>query len=89
MAGVSKAGYDQPFMQGLCTYGFVGRAVVSALCDGDPARFASIEGRFADRVEFGDTIVTKIWKTGEDEALLQAVTQDGKVVLSQARATLR
>ena len=84
-----KAGYDKPFMHGLCTYGFVGRAVVGALCDGDPARFASIEGRFAERVEFGDTIVTKIWKTGEDEALVQAETQDGKVALSQARATLR
>ena len=82
-----KAGYDKPFMHGLCSYGFVGRAVLRSLCDGDPERFMSLEGRFAERVEFGDRILTKIWRTGDGEALLQAETQDGKIALSQARAT--
>jgi acyl dehydratase len=84
-----KAGYDKPFMHGLCSYGFVGRAVLHSLCDGDPERFVSLEGRFAERVEFGDRILTKIWRTGDGEALLQAETQDGKIALSQARATFR
>jgi len=84
-----KAGYDKPFMHGLCSYGFVGRAVLRSLCDGDPERFMSLEGRFAERVEFGDRILTKIWRTGDGEALLQAETQDGKIALSQARATFR
>ncbi len=84
-----KAGYDKPFMHGLCSYGFVGRAVLHSLCDGDPERFVSLEGRFAERVEFGDHILTKIWRTGDGEALLQAETQDGKIALSQARATFR
>lgn len=81
------AGYDKPFMHGLCTYGFVGRAALSALCGGDPARFKSMTGRFADRVQFEDTIVTKIWKIGEGEAILQAEDQNGGVVLSQAKVT--
>lgn len=84
-----KAGYDKPFMHGLCSYGFVGRAVLHSLCDSDPERFVSLEGRFAERVEFGDRILTKIWRTGDGEALLQAETQDGKIALSQARATFR
>jgi len=84
-----KAGYDKPFMHGLCSYGFVGRALLHSLCDGDPERFMSLEGRFAERVEFGDRILTKIWRTGDGEALLQAETQDGKIALSQARATFR
>ena len=84
-----KAGYDKPFMHGLCTFGFVGRAVLSGLCDGDPARFVSLEGRFSERVEFGDEINTRIWHAGAGEALLQAVTQDGRVVLSQARARFK
>ena len=84
-----KAGYDKPFMHGLCSYGFVGRAVLHSLCDGDPERFVSLEGRFAERVEFGDHILTKIWRTGDGEALLRAETQDGKIALSQARATFR
>jgi len=81
------AGFDKPFMHGLCTYGIVGRAILGTLCGGDPARFKSFEARFADQVYFGDTIVTKMWKTGE--AIVQAETQKGNVVLSQARATYR
>jgi acyl dehydratase len=81
-----KAGYDKPFMHGLCTYGFVCRAIVQQLCDGDPARFTSMSGRFAERVEFEDTIVTKIWVTGPGEAIVSAENQHGGVVLSQASA---
>ena len=83
----AAAGYDKPFMHGLCTYGFVGRAVLASLCGGDPARFKSMTGRFAERVQFEDTIVTKIWRTQEGEAIVQAEDQNGGVVLSQARVT--
>jgi len=81
------AGYDKPFMHGLCTYGFVGRAALASLCDGDPARFRSMTGRFAERVQFEDTIVTKIWKEGDGEAIIQGQDQNGSVVLSQAKVT--
>ncbi|MFQ5665175.1 MAG: MaoC/PaaZ C-terminal domain-containing protein [Candidatus Binatia bacterium] len=83
------AGFEKPFMHGLCTYGFAGRAILHSLCGGDPARFLHFEARFADQVYFGDTIVTKMWKTGDGEAIVQAETQKGNVVLSQARATYR
>ncbi|HJO36117.1 MAG: MaoC/PaaZ C-terminal domain-containing protein [Pseudomonadota bacterium] len=81
------AGYKKPFLHGLCTYGFTGRAILHALCGGDPARFKSFEARFADQVYPGDDIVTKIWVTGEGEALVQAETQKGNTVLSKAKAT--
>jgi acyl dehydratase len=84
-----NAGYDKPFMHGLCTYGFVGRAILNGLCDGDPARFISMTGRFADTVQFEDHIITKFWRSGMGEAILQAEDQNGNVVLSQARATYR
>lgn len=86
-AFAQKAGYDQPFMHGLCTYGFVGRAILSGLCGGNPARFKSISGRFAERVQFEDKIITKMWITSPGEAVVQAENQDGVVVLSQASAT--
>jgi hypothetical protein len=73
----------------LCTYGFVGRAILNGLCDGDPARFISMTGRFADTVQFEDHIITKFWRSGMGEAILQAEDQNGNVVLSQARATYR
>ncbi|HJM91552.1 MAG: MaoC/PaaZ C-terminal domain-containing protein [Alphaproteobacteria bacterium] len=82
-----KAGYDKPFMHGLCTYGFVGRAILHGLCGGDPARFKSMTGRFADTVQFEDHIVTKFWNDGPGAAIIQVEDQNGGVVLSQARAT--
>ena len=81
------AGFEEPFLHGLCTYGFVGRAVLGSVAGGDPARFGGLEGRFADQVYPGDTIVTKVWVVGDGEAIVQAETGTGTVVLSQARAT--
>ncbi|MBT3427478.1 MAG: 3-alpha,7-alpha,12-alpha-trihydroxy-5-beta-cholest-24-enoyl-CoA hydratase [Gammaproteobacteria bacterium] len=81
-----KAGYDKPFMHGLCTYGFVGRAILSGLCDGNPERFKSMSGRFAARAEFEDQIITKIWKTAPGEAIIQAENQQGTILLSQGQA---
>ena len=83
------AGFEKPFLHGLCTYGFCGRAILSTVCGGDPARFKSFEGRFADLVQYGDTIVTKIWRSGAGEAIVQGETQKGNVVLSQAKATFK
>jgi len=85
----TMAGFEQPFMHGLCTYGFVGRAILKALCGGNPARFLHLEARFADQVYFGDTVITKIWTAGDGEAIVQAQTQKGNVVLSQACARYR
>lgn len=82
-----KAGYEKPFMHGLCTYGFVGRAALHSLCAGDASKFKSMTGRFSKTVQFCDHIITKIWKTAPGKAIIQAETQDGNVVLSQASVT--
>jgi acyl dehydratase len=82
-------GFEKPFLHGLCTYGFVGRAILKALCGGDPGRFKSLEARFADQVYLGDKIITKMWVTAPGEAIVQAETQNGNVVLSQAKATFK
>ena len=82
-------GFEKPFVHGLCTYGFVGRAILRELCGNDPARFKSLSGRFADRANFGDTIVIKLWNVGGGAAIVQAETQNGNVVLSQAKATFK
>lgn len=83
------AGYKGVFLHGLCSYGFVGRAILHTLCGGDPARFGSFEARFSDQVWLGDQIITKMWIVGEGEAIIQAETQEGKIVLSKAKATFK
>jgi acyl dehydratase len=85
----TMAGFQAPFLHGLCTYGFVGRAILKTLCQGDPTRFISFDARFADQVYYGDSIITKMWITKPGEAIVQAETQKGNVVLSQAKTTYR
>ena len=82
-------GFERPFLHGLCTYGFAGRAALKALCGGDPARFISMSGRFSDQVYMGDAIITRIWEEGNGSAVMQVETQKGNVVLNQCRVEYR
>ncbi|MEM1413669.1 MAG: MaoC/PaaZ C-terminal domain-containing protein, partial [Myxococcota bacterium] len=52
-----KAGFGEPILHGLCTYGYVGRALVNEVCEGDPARLVEFDGRFTKPVWPGDTLV--------------------------------
>jgi acyl dehydratase len=81
-------GFETPILHGLCTYGFVGRAILNTLCGRDPARFGSFEARFTDVVYPGDTIITKLWVDG-NEAIVQAETQKGNVVVAGAKTTFK
>ena len=78
----AMGGFDRPILHGLCTYGFTGRALLHALCDGDPARFHHVEGRFTSPVLPGEALTTDIWTSGDGEALF--VTRvDDRVVIDQ------
>lgn len=82
----AMGGLDRPILHGLCTYGFTGRALLHALCDGDPARFRSVGGRFSKPVFPGDTLTVRMWVDG-DECLFRTERQNGDVVIDQGRAT--
>jgi len=83
------AGFDRPILHGLCTYGFTGRALLAELCDGDPARFASMEGRFSSPVFPGEALTVEMWRDGDDAVLFRTLGGDGRVVLDSGRATRR
>jgi acyl dehydratase len=87
-AVAAAAGFDRPFLHGLCTYGIVGRAVLQAVCGGDPARFGGLEGRFAERVYPGDVVTTELWDLGNGELAVRARTPAG-TVFSHGRARYR
>jgi acyl dehydratase len=82
------AGYDQPILHGLCTFGHVARAVIQKYCGGDPDRFKALDVRFSGVVFPGDKIITEMWKESDTEIILQTKTQRGDVVLSNAAATV-
>lgn len=73
-------GFDRPILHGLCTYGFTGRALLSALCDNDVNRFHHIEGRFSSPVMPGDALTVRIWRTGAGEAVFTTSVGDKAVI---------
>jgi acyl dehydratase len=80
------AGFDRPILHGLCTYGFTGRALLHALCEGDASRFRSMHGRFSKPVMPGDSLTVNMWVDG-NACVFQTRNQNGDVVLDQGNAT--
>jgi len=70
-----KAGFGKPILHGLCTYGYVGRAVLNEACGGDPARLHKLYGQFRAPVWPGDTIITQGWRE-DGRVLLRATTKE-------------
>ncbi len=87
-ASAQAAGFDRPLLHGLCSYGFAGRGLIEVLCDGDPARFGSMTGRFSAPVFPGDTLVSKMWLDGGG-AVFRTENQDGVAVIDRGRFTFR
>ncbi|MFW5875693.1 MAG: MaoC/PaaZ C-terminal domain-containing protein [Myxococcota bacterium] len=84
------AGFGKPILHGLCTYGYVGRAVLQQACGGDPAKLKSLAGQFRKPVWPGETIVTEGWEEG-GRIVLRASTKErpGEYVFSNAYAEVR
>src|SRR6202020_3071424 len=58
----ARGGFSQPILHGLCTYGVTGRALLHALAGSDPARFASMSGRFTRPVLPGESLTVSMWR---------------------------
>lgn len=86
-AFATLAGFDRPILHGLCTYGFAGRALLHRLCDSDPARMGSIEGRFSSPVFPGEELTTQIWVTGEGQAVFRVLASGDRVVFDAGGCT--
>lgn len=85
------AGFDRPILHGLCTYGFTGRALLHTLCESDPQRFGSMEGRFSSPVFPGEALTISMWSDPDDASSFLFTTsgEDGRVVLDQGRVDTR
>ena len=81
-AFAALGGFDRPILHGLCTYGFTGRALLHALCGGDPARMRSMNARFSRPVFPGDELTVSMWAAA-GRALFRTANRQGDVVLDQ------
>jgi len=69
-----KVTQGRPILHGLCTYGYMARAVIAEECGGEPSRLKTFFGRFSKPIWPGETIRTEAWR------------QDGRVVLRASTA---
>lgn len=57
-----EVGFDTPILHGLCTFGVAGRAIVTHVCGGDPAKLRSLSGQFRRPVFPGEALVVSAWR---------------------------
>ena len=79
-------GFEKPILHGLCTYGFTGRALLHALCDGDASRFKLMAAKFSRPVIPGDELTISMWVDG-NTALFRTSDQNGDIVIDQGKFT--
>jgi acyl dehydratase len=66
-AAVARAvGFSKPILHGLCTFGFAVRALSRTAAGGDPTRVRKVVARFANPVLPGDTLSSRIVRSGEE-----------------------
>lgn len=89
-ARAEKVTGGRPILHGLCTYGFVGRAILARECANDPARLRFFSARFSRPVWPGDTLIVDGWRE-EGRVLVQAHTEEhpDEPVLTSAWAEIR
>lgn len=87
-AFAAKAGFKQPILHGRATFSVVGHALLKTLCQYDPAKFRSMEGRFSSPVYPGETIRTEMWIDGKVITFRATVPTRGVTVLNNGRAEI-
>lgn len=84
------AGFPQPILHGLCTFGIAAKHVLKTYAGGHPGKFKSIKGRFAKHVFPGETLRTEMWQTDEGQIIFQVKVMERDVVaISEAAVKLK
>ncbi|MFE4503360.1 MaoC/PaaZ C-terminal domain-containing protein [Rhodococcus sp. NPDC056743] len=83
----ARGGFSTPILHGMCTYGYVGRALLHAVADSDPTRFTGMSGRFTKPLLPGQAITTSIWVDGSG-VRFRTVDDIGDVVIDHGTATI-
>jgi acyl dehydratase len=84
-----SAGFKQPPLHGLCTYGMAARALLNMWLDHDPARLKSLNTRFSASVFPGETLVFESWKEGSGIAFRAYAKERGVKVLDNGWADIQ
>ena len=83
-----KAGFPQPILHGMCTYGITCRGVLQTYADYDPAAFKQHAVRFSSPVYPGETVTMEMWKDGNVISFEAKVKARGVTVIKSGRTVL-
>jgi acyl dehydratase len=87
-AVAKRAGFPQPILHGLCSYGIACRAVLASVCDYDPAQIKTFDARFTSPVYPGETIHTDIWVDGEVVSFRSRIEARGVTSINNGRCLI-
>lgn len=76
-----QAGYPQPILHGLCTYGIAAHAMVKSLCDYDFARLRYLNTRFSAPFYPGETLAVEMWRVDDETVQFQARSRERDIVV--------
>ena len=83
------AGFEQPILHGLCTYGITCRAILAGLTGFDPEPILSHQVRFSAPVFPGDALTVDLWRDGKEIAFEARVKARGATVIKNGLTVLR
>lgn len=87
-ATARAAGFPEPILHGLCTYGICLRAVMGEWCDYAPDAINHFAVRFAGVVYPGETIRVDMWKDADEISFEAYVEERQQKVISNGLAKL-
>jgi len=76
----SFAGFPRPILHGLCTFGYVGRAVLRGACGNRVERLKEFGVRFSAPVYPGEAISTQGWNMGDGAWHLRVSGKGGEIL---------
>jgi acyl dehydratase len=77
----ARAGFKQPILHGLCTYGMAAYAALKTCCDNSNASFKRLAVRFTSPVYPGETIRFEIWQQDAKTFCLRARVEARDVIV--------
>jgi acyl dehydratase len=83
-----RAGFEGPFVHGLCTMALCARAVVRTACAGDSSRFRRFAVRFASPAFLEQDLTVRVYDLGKERYAFEA-TSAGAIAVRNGLAELR
>jgi acyl dehydratase len=83
-----RAGFKQPILHGMCTFGITCRAVLQTYADYDASAFKQHAARFSSPVYPGETVALDLWKDGGVISFEARVKTRDAVVIRNGKTVL-